>query len=58
MSKLEKQLSHRLKVFILCFLCGLVVEYCVSCAKVVGLIPREHVLMKIFNLNAIVSRFG
>ncbi len=26
--------------------------------KVVGSIPREHILMKMYNLNAIVSRFG
>ncbi len=26
--------------------------------KVVGSIPREHILMKMYNLNVIVSRFG
>ncbi len=43
------------------FLCGLVVEHCVSCAKGCGFDSQgTHVLMKMYNLNlnAIVSRFG
>ncbi len=38
------------------FLCGSVVEHCVSSAKGCGF--DSHILMKLYNLNAIVSRFG
>jgi len=41
------------------FLCGSVVEHCVSCAKGCGFDSQgTHVLKKMYNLNAIVSRFG
>ncbi len=41
------------------FLCGSVVEHCVSCAKGCGFDSQgTHVLMNMYNLNAIVSRFG
>ncbi len=41
------------------FPCGSVVEHCVSCAKGCGFDSQgTHVLMKMYNLNAIVSRFG
>ncbi len=41
------------------FLCGSVVEHCVSSAKGCGFDSQgTHVLMKMYNLNAIVSRFG
>ncbi len=34
--------------------CGSVVEHCVSSAKVVGSIPREHILTKkMYSLNAL-----
>ncbi len=41
------------------FLCDSVVEHCVCCAKGCGFDSQgTHVLMKKYNLNAIVSRFG
>ncbi len=41
------------------FLCGSVVEHCVSSAKGCGFVSQgTHILMKMYNLNAIVSRFG
>ncbi len=41
------------------FLCGSVVEHCVSSAKGCGFNSQgTHILMKMYNLNAIVSRFG
>ncbi len=42
------------------FLCGSVVEYCVSSAKGCGFDSQgTHILeKKMYNLNAIVSRFG
>jgi len=41
------------------FLCGSVVEHCVSSAKGCGFDSQgTHVLMKMYNLNVIVSRFG
>ncbi len=41
------------------FLCGSVVEHCVSSAKGCGFDSQgTHILMKMYNLNAIVSRFG
>ncbi len=41
------------------FLCGSVVEHCVSNAKGCGFDSQgTHILMKMYNLNAIVSRFG
>ncbi len=41
------------------FLCGSVVEHCVSSAKGCGLDSQgTHILMKMYNLNAIVSCFG
>ncbi len=41
------------------FLCGSVVEHCVSSAKDCGFDSQgTHILMKMYNLNAIVSRFG
>ncbi len=44
---------------ILLFLSGSVVEHCVSSAKGCGFDSQgTHVLMKMYNLNAIVSRFG
>ncbi len=43
----------------LMFLCGSVVEHCVSWAKGCGFDSQgTHVLIKMYNLNAIVSRFG
>ncbi len=40
-------------------LCGSVVEHCVSWAKGCGFDSQgTHVLIKMYNLNAIVSRFG
>ncbi len=40
-------------------LCGSVVEHCVSSAKGCGFDSQgTHILMKMYNLNAIVSRFG
>ncbi len=40
-------------------LCGSVVEHCVSSTKGCGFDSQgTHVLMKMYNLNAIVSRFG
>ncbi len=40
------------------FLCGSVVEHCVSSAKGCGFDSQGiHILMKMYNLNAIVSRF-
>ncbi len=33
--------------------CGSVVEHCVSSANVVGSIPREHILKKMYSLNAL-----
>ncbi len=45
---------HRLKL-----LCGSVVEHCVSGAKGCGFDSQgTHILMKMYNLDAIVSRFG
>ncbi len=42
-----------------CVPCGSVVEHCVSSAKGCGFDSQgTHVLMKMYNLNAIVSRFG
>ncbi len=39
--------------------CGSVLEHCVSSAKGCGFDSQEtHILMKMYNLNAIVSRFG
>ncbi len=39
-------------------LCGSVVEHCVSSAKGCGFDSQgTHILMKMYNLNAIVSRF-
>ncbi len=44
---------------ILMFLCGSVVEHCVSSARSCGFDSQgTHILMKMYNLNAIVSRFG
>ncbi len=41
------------------FLCGSVVEHCVNSAKGCGFDSQgTHVLMKMYNLNVIVSRFG
>ncbi len=41
------------------FLCGSVVEHCLSCAKGCGFNSQgTNVLMKMYNLNAIVSHFG
>ncbi len=41
------------------FLCGSVVEHCVSSAKGCGFDSKgTHILMKMYNLNVIVSRFG
>ncbi len=41
------------------FLCGSVVEHCVSSAKGCGFDSQgTHILMKMYNLNVIVSRFG
>ncbi len=41
------------------FLCGSVVEHCVSSAKGCGFDSQgTHILMKMYSLNAIVSRFG
>ncbi len=41
------------------FLCGSVVEHCVSSAKGCGFDSQgTHLLMKMYNLNVIVSRFG
>ncbi len=41
------------------FLCGSVVEHCVNSAKGCGFDSQgTHILMKMYNLNAIVSRFG
>ncbi len=41
------------------FLCGSVVEHCVSSAKGCGFNSQgTHILMKMYKLNAIVSRFG
>ncbi len=35
------------------FSCGSVVEHCVSSAKVVGSIPREHILtIQMYSLNS------
>ncbi len=47
------------KLCIITFLCscGSVVEHCVSSAKVVGLIPREHILTKQMT-ECTVCRFG
>ncbi len=40
-------------------LCGSVVEHCISCAKGCGFDSQgTHILMKMYNLNAIVSCFG
>ncbi len=42
-------------------LCGSVVEHCVSSAKAKGCgfdSQGTHILMKMYNLNAIVSRLG
>ncbi len=56
--------SYVLSVLDLCiqksvFLCGSVVEHCVSCAKGCGFDSQgTHVLIKMYNLNAIVSFFG
>ncbi len=33
--------------------CGSVVEHCVSSVKVVGSIPREHILTLMYSLNAL-----
>ncbi len=45
--------------YVLIFLCGSVVEHCVSSAKGCGFDSQgTHILMKRYNLNAIVSRFG
>ncbi len=41
------------------FLCGSVVEHCVSSAKGCGFDSQgTRILTKMYNLNAIVSRFG
>ncbi len=41
------------------FLCDSVVEHCFSSAKGCGFDSQgTHILMKMYNLNAIVSRFG
>ncbi len=41
------------------FLCGSVVEHCISSAKGCGFNSQgTHILMKMYNLTAIVSRFG
>ncbi len=41
------------------FLCGSVVEHCISSAKGCGFNSQgTHLLMKMYNLNVIVSRFG
>ncbi len=41
------------------FLCGSVVEHCVSSAKGCGFDSQgTHILMKMYKLNVIVSRFG
>ncbi len=41
------------------FLCNSVVEHCVSSAKGCGFDSQEtHILMKMYNLTVIVSRFG
>ncbi len=43
----------------LLFLCGSVVEHCISSAKGCGFDSQgTHLLMKMYNLNAIVCRFG
>ncbi len=45
-------------MFLFLFLCGSVVEHCVSSAKGCGFDSQgTHILTKMFNLNAIVSRF-
>ncbi len=39
--------------------CGSVVEHCISSAKGCGFDSQgTHILMKMYSLNAIVSRFG
>ncbi len=41
------------------FPCGSVVEHCISSARGCGFDSQgTHILMKMYNLNAIVSRFG
>ncbi len=51
-------LKNNIFILIL-FLCGSVVEHCVCCAKGCGFDSQgTHVLIKMYNLNAIVSRFG
>ncbi len=55
---LDRQTVILYKISIL-FLCGSVVEHCVSSAKGCGFDSQgTHILMKMYNLNAIVSRFG
>ncbi len=52
-------IQNRQIVIALVFLCGSVVEHCVSWAKGCGFDSQgTHVLIKMYNLNAIVSRFG
>ncbi len=52
-------LSILLLIHFVLILCGSVVEYCVSSAKGCGFDSQgTHILMKMYNLNAVVSRFG
>ncbi len=57
---LKKTLWHsRETKYTTVFLCGSMVEHCVCCAKGCGFDSQgTHVLMKMYNLNAIISRFG
>ncbi len=63
-STLKKGLTMPLSIQELCFSelqcsCGSVVEHWVCCAKGCGFDSQgTHVLIKMYNLNAIVSRFG
>ncbi len=57
--KIYKYLVVYLYLYTGVFLCGSVVEHCVSSAKGCGFDSQgTHILMKMYNLNAIVSRFG
>ncbi len=55
----SKVLAALLNHGVLTFLCGSVVEHCVSSAKGCGFDSQgTHLLMKMYNLNVIVSRLG
>ncbi len=56
---ISNEISVLFVYYYVVFLCGSVVEHCVSSAKGCGFDSQgTHILMKMYNPNVIVSRFG